>query len=468
MRPALSIYLALGIAWLLLLSGCQNKPPALPPLPTPPAVPATSLVIPLSLPLQSLYDVAEAQLPTVVSSGTVWSAVVGAPRWLQVRYHFTRGKLALHLTDTHMELATDIDYRLEARRTTFPKLAVKDGSDEHPKHAHLLVTSRARGRPRLASHHGLARPGHGDRSNPYQFRDHRYNRRRHAFRAQGGGERAQEQSRHRHRRLTGTGQPGDANMDTDRNALCPRAGRLVVFPSRSAGHRYISAEGSTLNLRCQLIAHPNIVTGDAPAPSIPPLSPNAPQPGAAEGFHLALEGSIKLATANALLRNVLLKDAGKPLEFTIRHHAVRVTDISICGSGPTMLFALQVSGYLHGTIYLLGTIHYDPAQQTLYAANVDYTLATRNLLAQCANELFYGKIKKAITRAAVWSVADDINRGKNLLTGEINRTLAHSWQLQGHVTNLQPLAVYIDPTTITAALQVDGDATITLLSPSTP
>jgi hypothetical protein len=354
---------------------------------------------------------------------------------------------------------------VDARRTAFPKAQVKDGDGEKLKQATLRITSRVSVSPdwRLVTRSQVTVSADNRVHIPFLNIDITTD-------MMGLAEKAIDKA---------LKTKVDTTIATS-TALADRVARLwtllakpyaisdgvwgVVNPE-GLGIDAIAGENDTLHIRCHLIAHPGIVMGPTPTMPAHPLPPNTTQPNVAPGFHLALQGRIPLATANAMLRDLLFKDQSKPLEFTVQHHPLHITDITISGSGSTMLFTLHFTGYFHGVAYLIGTIHYDPKAHTLYVTDVDYSLDTKNLLAQVASDLFYEKIKKEITRAAVWSIDDDISRGKNRIESALNATLTNGVQLQGTISNLQPLGVYIDNTTISALLQVDGEARMTIPDP---
>jgi len=227
--------------------------------------------------------------------------------------------------------------------------------------------------------------------------------------------------------------------------LNPRAVRLVI-PQQSA-----VSDGTVAVL--ELVARPKLVAGAPPAivsHATPSISLSSETEGA--GFHVALETEIPFERISRELTE-RQKEKSYSLGGTVHINGVRMY-----ASGASVILEAEVAGDRQGTLYLSGMPYYDAGKRMLTVHGLDYTLATRDVLARSADWLLHSGIREKIAEQAQWPLAERLDAARELLTRALNRDINSRVSLTGSVTRIEPVAAGVTPGSLKAVFRVDGTA----------
>ena len=221
-----------------------------------------------------------------------------------------------------------------------------------------------------------------------------------------------------------------------------------VHIGRAQGTRRLLQTGVTLT------AEPRIVAGRMPVITPRPLprqiSEKQNNPGK---FHVLLEGVLGYDVASKLLTEELrgskVGKAGKSIEV----RAVRMFGV---GEGK---IALQVDfgGDAKGRVYFLGTPHYDYADDRLYVPDLEYDVATENMLVRGLTWLKHDDLKQYLRSKARWPVGGLIKQAHEQLELALNRELARGVRLSGSATEVEVVGVHAGNDAVRVRAHADGD-----------
>ncbi len=221
--------------------------------------------------------------------------------------------------------------------------------------------------------------------------------------------------------------------------------------------------GETVGVRRTLVtalgfsASPVVVTGSRPPPTVTPLPPLYPA-AVGDGLHILLEGVVGYDVATQLLRKHL---NGRKIEAA--GQTLQVNDVRLFGIGGGKL-ALEVrfTGRAKGHIYFVGTPRYDAATNELFVPDLDYDVGSASLLVQGVEWVKHDDVRDFFRGQARWSVGDIMQTGKAQLLAGLNRDLAPGVRLTADVTRVQGLSVRARRTAIRLRAQADANAQLTV------
>lgn len=204
-------------------------------------------------------------------------------------------------------------------------------------------------------------------------------------------------------------------------------------------------------------ASPRVVTGERPVvveTPLPPLYPAA----VGDGLHILLEGVIGYDLASDLLREHLkgrkVERGGQTLE---------VRDVRLFGiGGGKLALELKFGGAADGIIYFVGTPRYDAGANELFVPDLDYDVASRNMLVSGVEWVKHDDVRDFFRSQARWSVGDVMKTGRDQLQKGLNRELAPGVQLTADVKQVQGLSVHARRTAIRLRAQADANARLTV------
>lgn len=218
----------------------------------------------------------------------------------------------------------------------------------------------------------------------------------------------------------------------------------------------LNGSGQTLNLNVGLKCIPKIIYGKTipttEKKDLPKLKIND---SSTAGFHIELEGEVPFDEANTTA-NAKLKDRKYPLG----KFSVEIKDIQLYAAGQNIIAQVKVGGSAKGTIYFIGTPYYDALNKIIKIRNFDYSIETKNILAKSANWLLHEDFKKSINSQLAFSVAKQIDDGKQSLQQALNKQIQPTIRLEGNVANIIPLGVYNTATSLKAIVVADGDVKV--------
>ncbi|MEJ7759033.1 MAG: DUF4403 family protein [Gemmatimonadaceae bacterium] len=204
-------------------------------------------------------------------------------------------------------------------------------------------------------------------------------------------------------------------------------------------------------------ASPRIVTGSRPAPLETPLPPLYPA-AVGDGLHILLDGVIGYDIASRLLEDKLkgkkIDRAGQTLE--VSH--VRLFGIG----GGKLALELRFKGAAQGRIYFVGTPRYDASTNELFVPDLDYDVGSVNALVSGLEWVKHNDVREFFRQRARWSVGSVMQKGREQLAKGLNRDLAPGVRLTADVKAVHGLAVNAQRSAILLRAQADATAKLTV------
>jgi Domain of unknown function (DUF4403) len=204
-------------------------------------------------------------------------------------------------------------------------------------------------------------------------------------------------------------------------------------------------------------ASPRVVTGREPPVAQTPLPPLYPA-AVGNGLHILLEGILDYALATRLLEQQLVGKIveGKGQTLVVRH--VRLFGVG----GGKLALELEFRGTSSGRIYFVGTPKYNPATNELFVPDLDYDTGTANLLVSGFEWIKHDDVRDYFRQHASWSVGDIVEKGRDQLSKGLNRDLAPGVKLTSEVKTVRGLAVRAQRQAIRLRVQADANARLTV------
>jgi hypothetical protein len=182
-----------------------------------------------------------------------------------------------------------------------------------------------------------------------------------------------------------------------------------------------------------------------------------------DGLHVTARAVLPFAKATALLDEAV---AGTSFDVEGRRATVEAVEVS--GEGETLIAKVSLGGEVSGTIYFEGKIAYDPVRSVVYVADLDYTLATRDVLLGAAEWMLHSKLRERLAAAAQWSVGSEVTGAREAIDASLNRELAPGVHLTGNVSPPRLVSVLAVPVSagaegvFVATIAFDGAARLTV------
>jgi hypothetical protein len=204
-------------------------------------------------------------------------------------------------------------------------------------------------------------------------------------------------------------------------------------------------------------ASPRVVTG-RPPPTIetplPPLYPAA----VGDGLHILIEGVLDYALATRLLEKQLVGKIveGKGQTLVVRH--VRLFGVG----GGRLALEVEFRGTVSGRIYFVGTPRYSQATNEIFVPDLEYDAGSANLLVSGFEWLKHDDVRDYFRQHARWSVGDVVDKGREQLAKGLNRELAPGVKLAAEVLGVQGLSVHAQRKAIHLRARADANARLTV------
>ncbi|HET9981964.1 MAG TPA: DUF4403 family protein [Longimicrobiales bacterium] len=222
----------------------------------------------------------------------------------------------------------------------------------------------------------------------------------------------------------------------------------------------IAGRGTMLVARIGLEASPRVLTGPRPEPGRSPLPPLGEHRGA-EGFHVLAEGVLDYPVASGLVTREL---KGRRVEYGGR--SARIRDVKVYGiGGGRLAMAVTFSGDVAGRIYFVGTPRYDAARDELYVPDLDFDVASQNVLVNQLEWLKSVGLGDVLRERARWPTAGLIRRGTEELLKGLNREIAPGVRLSGVVSDTRVLGVHASRRALLVRAEVVGRARMDIRKP---
>jgi hypothetical protein len=211
---------------------------------------------------------------------------------------------------------------------------------------------------------------------------------------------------------------------------------LVIDPT-SVTRGPTEGRGRTLVASVGLMARPRVVLGPRPAVPPRPLPPlDSAQVGS--GLHIHATGVAHYREASARLTDLL---GGQVLERQGRRLRIRGLRVSGVGGGR---LALEVTfdGTARGRLYLVGTPEYDELTGEVFVPDLHFDVNTSHLLVEGLDWLAHQGLTTYLRERARWPIEDISALAAGQLHSGLNRELTTGVELKGRVLSVDIVGIY--------------------------
>lgn len=220
----------------------------------------------------------------------------------------------------------------------------------------------------------------------------------------------------------------------------------------------LRAERDTLVTSVGLTAFPRIVGGTQPASSTTPMPPPDETGGPPGGLNLLTEARVGYDVASDLLTREL---RGETIQIADRTLSIEQLELRGVGDGRISI-GLRIGGAARGILYAVGTPAFDPDSALLTIPDLQYDVATRNLLVGALAWLAQDPIEQYLRTRVRINLAGVLEDGRALVERELNRELAPGVTLRVAVGGLEVLAVAAAPEALLARAVASGRGELTI------
>ncbi len=211
---------------------------------------------------------------------------------------------------------------------------------------------------------------------------------------------------------------------------------LVVGPSNVRQGSF-DGVGDSVWVELALDAFPSVVVGPRPVADetpLPPLGTGTFEP----GLDLIVEGRADWATLSGMLMDEL---AGTELQHEGR--TVTVDSLRVYGiGGGRIALDVRVSGDLAARLFFTGTPELDPWNQVISLPDLDFDVATADLLIVAAAWMQRLGLRSLLRERATWDVAPLAAWLEGWLDEGLNRSFSDDLRVAGQVSSVIPREVY--------------------------
>jgi hypothetical protein len=221
-----------------------------------------------------------------------------------------------------------------------------------------------------------------------------------------------------------------------------------------------SVAGGEISMSAALIANPIVYfssTAPKPVPEKPfPTAPSSIAP--SNQFNVIVDGVASWAEISSQLNNAMIGKTYKWGPFSAKPTGARAY-----GGNGVAIIAVDFKGSITGTAYLQAKPVFNQAANTIQLKNVDFTLATKNVLATAGGWLLSVGIP-AYLEAQTYSLNAPLNKLGATLTPLLNQKLSDNLILTGTVADnppVQVLGLFVQSYGVVVRAAASGTLTVT-------
>ncbi len=215
----------------------------------------------------------------------------------------------------------------------------------------------------------------------------------------------------------------------------------------------VNVNDSAVVFDVRLFASPVIVSGYEPARTDAPLPKLTPaQSEIGDSARVLLEASIAYDVVTAILQKRLVGQSFRKWRRVVRIIDVRVVPV---GDGRVAL-GVRFDGALRGEGWLVGTPRLDVVREELTVPDLDFDVATGELLVQGLEFLRTEAVLAQLREAAVLPLSDRLDSLRVKVEGAINRDLTDGVQLSAQLTAGRLLDVVALPSSLIVRAEAAG------------
>jgi len=194
----------------------------------------------------------------------------------------------------------------------------------------------------------------------------------------------------------------------------PSTGYLRFQP-QSLSVSEINMNGSVLNFNVGLTAIPTIQSTpwNKPSSGLPTLSPYKK----GSGFEVYTDLKMNYDSLSKQLFDIM-----KTESYALGKEKINITSLRLFPAGEKLGVAVGFAGTKKGMFYLLGNPAFDNSKASLALKNVEYDIATKNVLIKTAKWMMDETIRKKLEEQMVFDLSDLMNLTKKSIAESLNQT----------------------------------------------
>lgn len=150
-------------------------------------------------------------------------------------------------------------------------------------------------------------------------------------------------------------------------------------------------------------------------------------------------------------------------EFGSGNKKITVKNVSIWHKEGKMVIALDVLGYINGTLYLNGFPKYNPQTKEIYFDQLDYVLDTKSRLMRTASWLAQGYIIKKMEESCRYSIQPNLEEGKKSMASYLkNYSPMPGVFVNGKMEDIQFDKIQLTNQAIIAFIKINGTVNVSV------
>jgi hypothetical protein len=209
----------------------------------------------------------------------------------------------------------------------------------------------------------------------------------------------------------------------------PSTGYLRFQP-QSLSVSEINMNGSVLNFNVGLTAIPTIQSTpwNKPSSGLPTLSPYKK----GSGFEVYTDLKMNYDSLSKQLFDIM-----KTESYALGKEKINITSLRLFPAGEKLGVAVGFAGTKKGMFYLLGNPVFDNSKASLALKNVEYDIATKNVLIKTAKWMMDETIRKKLEEQMVFDLSDLMNLTKKSIAESLNQTMDGGVKIKGTLKSLE-------------------------------
>jgi hypothetical protein len=209
----------------------------------------------------------------------------------------------------------------------------------------------------------------------------------------------------------------------------PSTGYLRFQP-QSLSVSEINMNGSMLNFNVGLTAIPTIQSTpwNKPSSGLPTLSPYKK----GSGFEVYTDLKMNYDSLSKQLFDIM-----KTESYALGKEKINITSLRLFPAGEKLGVAVGFAGTKKGMFYLLGNPAFDNSKASLALKNVEYDIATKNVLIKTAKWMMDETIRKKLEEQMVFDLSDLMNLTKKSIAESLNQTMDGGIKIKGMLKSLE-------------------------------
>jgi hypothetical protein len=230
-------------------------------------------------------------------------------------------------------------------------------------------------------------------------------------------------------------------------------GYLNINP-KNIGLNSLSFNGTKAILDVVISLQPSFTTSVATLTST--KLPNLSKIDADKGFSIDLDIFAGYDSLSNIISNQMQNDT-----ILIKKNAFVIENIKLSGTiDQEITLDVNFGGKRKGHLYLTGKPEYDKNSHEISFPNLEYDLASKNLLLRTAKWILNDRILSIIKEKARFNISNELNNTKLKLQTEINKNKNEDFNLKAEIKELDLTQIFLDDKNIIMRIQTSGKISI--------